>query len=763
MSDTAQINLGLADHRSGRFDLAISRYHKLLLGAPSNAIATYLMGMALSQSGRAAAATTFLERALVLNPGSSAFHIALGNTVRDDGDPVRARRSFESAVRLDPRNPESHNALGLVQRELGEMEAALRSFDAGLDLEPENVGLGYNRAMTLQLSDHLQDAILGYDYVLARKPDMLDAINNRARALHELGRLGEAEDGFRRILMTEPDHGGAWNNLGIARRARENQESAMEAFERALVVNPRNGEAHNNLGTVAWALGDEVGVIAAYERARETRPDLADASLNLAFALAGQGRHEEAVSAYDTGERHFPGDARFPVRRAFSLPQVNHGMAEIAGLREDLDHFLDSEKAREIRIVDPITEVGGANFYRVYHGLDDRPISERIAEFYRHCCPRLSWIAPHCRDGSSSVSGRRPRLGICSKYLNRHTIGLLFGGVIERLAETGAFELIILRPAGRRDDVSRRVDAAVDHVVQLPVSLVRAQEVIADTKLDVLLYTDIGMEPITYFLAFSRLAPLQFVTWGHPVTTGLTSLDGYLSADFFEPANGETHYTEGLRRLDNILMHYEPPALQITADKADFGLPSDAPAYVCPQNVFKLHPEFDGWLADILRADPSGRVVLIEGATEGWTERLSARLARAMPDVIDRVIFLPYLPTRRYFELLAAADVILDPIHFGGGNTTFHALGLGTPVVTTPGAFQRSRFASGTYQAIGLDDLIARDRADYVARVVALGRDKALRHRTSQTILDAAGLIQRRHEPADELCELLLAAIETLR
>ena len=132
-----------------------------------------------------------------------------------------------------------------------------------------------------------------------------------------------------------------------------------------------------------------------------------------------------------------------------------------------------------------------------------------------------------------------------------------------------------------------------------------------------------------------------------------------------------------------------------------------------------------------------------------------------MPDVVDRVIFLPYLPTQRYFELVAAADVILDPIHFGGGNTTFHALSLGTPLVTTPGGFQRSRFASGTYRAIGLEDLIARDRADYVARAVALGRDKALRQDTSERIRDAAGAIQRRHEPADELGDLLLEALET--
>jgi protein O-GlcNAc transferase len=760
MSDAIQLQLGLADHQSGRLERAVARYRRVLHGAPANADAMYLLGMAMSQAGEAPAARRYLERAVSIRPRVAAFQLALGNARRDVGDRLGARAALDAAVRLGPREAENHNALGLVLREIGDTESALGSFDAGLSLEPENPGLGYNRAMTLQLSGRLADAIRDYDAVLDRQPDQLDAMNNRARAFHELGRVDEAEEGFRRLLASAPSHQAAWNNLGITRRERGRPELASGAFEKALVIEPNVGEALNNLGTVVWALGDEARAIALYQAARSARPDLADASLNLAFAVAGQGRHDEAVSVYRDGARQHPNDPRFPIRRALSLPQVCRSVAEIGGLRAELDGFLDSAQARELRIDDPILAVGGANFYRVYHGLDDRSISERIAEFHRRCCERLSWVAPHCRPDRQTVSGRRPRLGICSKYLNRHTIGLLFGGVIERLAARGVFELVILRPSGRRDDVSRRIDAAADHVVDLPGPLAQAQQAIADARLDVLLYTDIGMEPITYFLAFARLAPVQFVTWGHPVTTGLASLDGYLSIGLFEPVDGERHYTEGLRRLENILMYYEPPSLAVTATKADFGLPSGAPAYVCPQNVFKLHPEFDGWLADILRADPSGRVVLIEGAKDGWTEKLRARLAGAMPDVVDRVIFLPYLPTQRYFELVAAADVILDPIHFGGGNTTFHALSLGTPLITTPGAFQRSRFASGTYRAIGLEDLIAQDRADYVARAVALGRDKALRRDTSAKIHDAAGVIQRRLEPADELGALLLEALE---
>jgi protein O-GlcNAc transferase len=761
MTDTSDLRLALADHQSGRIDAAIPRYRRVLLRAPNTPDALYLMGMAMSGLRDPVTARQCFERAVLLRPNAAALHRELGNARRDTGDPMGARVALEASVRLGPEEPENHNALGLALRDFGDPVAALRAFETGLALRPDDSGLTYNRAMTLQLTGRLEDAIRGYDSVLDRQPGMLDARNNRAKALCDLGYLDRAVEDFRGLLALAPGHWAGWNNLGIALRGRGELKEAADCFERSLRIDPDNGEALNNLGTVVWALGDEKRAIDAYEHALAARPDLADASLNLAIAFSGLGRHRDAVSVFDSGAKKHPEDARFPIRRALSLPQVCLDTAEIAELRSNLIAFLDSDAAHGLRVDNPVLDVGSANFYWAYHGLDDRALYEKIAAFHRRCCPRLSWIAPHCRAGRPA-SGKRPRLGICSKYLNRHTIGLLFAGVIERMARTGAFEIVILRPAGWRDDVAGRIDAAADHVLHLPASFTGAQEAIAEARLDVLLYTDIGMEPITYFLAFSRLAPLQFVTWGHPVTTGLDSLDGYLSAGAFEPEEGNAHYSEGLHRLANILMHYEPPGVFRAASKDDFGLAATGAAYVCPQNIFKLHPDFDQWLAEILRADPAGQVVLIEGSQAGWTERLKTRLNRAIPDVVERITFLPFLPTQRYFELLTAADVILDPIHFGGGNTTFHALSLGTPLVTTPGAFQRSRFASGTCRSIGLEDLVAQDRADYVARAVALGRDHAHRHATSQRVRRNAGALHRRDEAADELRDFLLTAVEML-
>lgn len=39
-------------------------------------------------------------------------------------------------------------------------------------------------------------------------------------------------------------------------------------------------------------------------------------------------------------------------------------------------------------------------------------------------------------------------------------------------------------------------------------------------RLDVLVYADMNSEPISHFLGYSRLARVQAVFWGNPITTG---------------------------------------------------------------------------------------------------------------------------------------------------------------------------------------------------------------------------------------------------
>ena len=500
----------------------------------------------------------------------------------------------------------------------------------------------------------------------------------------------------------------------------------MAAYRRALVLRPEYADVHNNLGCLLREQEEPEAAEAAFRRAVEIDPAHVAALDNLGEALRDMGRPEEARQAFQQSlalaER-----AGTRVRSALLGPVVPRSTAEIIDSRSAMQAAFAALEADEVAIADPLSEVGTTNFYIAYHGLDDRALQEGIAGFFLRACPDLGWVAPHCR-----APGRRRdgplRLGITSAYLHRHTIGKLNRGLIRDLSRE-LFRVTVLHSSDRRDAMADAIDADADAVVQLPPGdLATARERVAAEELDVLLYTDVGMDPLTYYLAFARLAPVQCVTWGHPDTTGIPNLDYFLSSDLLEPPGAEAHYSERLVRLAGLPTCYaRPEAPGEGGGRAHFGLPADARLYVCVQNLFKLHPDFDAVLGAILERDAAGILVFIADAPGQWMRLFRDRFQAAFPALADRLIFLPRMAEADFLHLLSTADALLDPPHFSGGNTSFEAFAMGAPVVTWQAAFMRGRVSGACYRKMGFTDLVAGDADAFVELALRLANDDAWR------------------------------------
>src|SRR5207248_8708707 len=93
----------------------------------------------------------------------------------------------------------------------------------------------------------------------------------------------------------------------------------------------------------------------------------------------------------------------------------------------------------------------------------------------------------------------------------------------------------------------------------------------------------------------------------------------------------------------------------------------------------------------------------------------SGALERRGLDVRARVRVLPSMTHENYLRVNLACDAMLDTLHWSGGNTSLDALACGLPIVTLPGQFMRGRQSAGMLRLMGLPQLIARDRHDYLA------------------------------------------------
>jgi predicted O-linked N-acetylglucosamine transferase (SPINDLY family) len=474
---------------------------------------------------------------------------------------------------------------------------------------------------------------------------------------------------------------------------------------------------------------------------------------NAQLILAGlhhlrAGHMREAELAFSTvAARDSNPTARFLL--ALMLPHVYASMDDLRAWRTRLEAGLlwlsenNVTMSLEHHLAVPL-------FFSTYHGLNDVDLHRGLA--HRYVPPRDPPLVPR-------PAGGRIRVGFISTYFRDHTIGRLNQGLIAQL-DRKEFEVIVFGFPTKPNEITSFIAGRADRYIELPVDHVAARRIIREQALDVLYYTDVGMEPMTYTLAFSRLAPVQCVTWGHPDTTGIPTLDYFISSEHLDTPDAQQHFTERLVRLPLPAVYYERPRLPATPKtRADFGFAPGDHLYGCPQTLYKFHPEFDPILAGVLRADPHGLLVLIHGQSATMDQALLDRFRRTMPDVADRVRFVPRQDRAGYLSLNALFDVMLDTVHFGGGNTSYEAFALGVPIVTLPSPFLRGRITYAQYKMMGIEDPIASTPAEYVAKAVKLGTDPDARQAASELILAANDVLYENAQAVRGLEDFLKGAV----
>jgi len=694
-------------HRSGRLAEAEARYRRILDRDAGHADALHHLGLISLERGDAGRALDLIGRALRQRPDDPLLNNNLANARRRLGHRQAARTGYRRALAVQPGLADGWGNLGAL---LGELE------------QPATSILAHRRAIAIDRDV----AELHFALLLAVGPEKGGNALRRALTLDPTLAQGWVIAGdHRRALALRPDLPEALAAAGAVRLAAGRPREALSLLDRA----PGHPVAAFHRGNALFQLGRIDDAAKSFLIAAERIPE---ALGNLAGVRREQGNVDEVRALYDKLIASGGSDA-LKVKRAMLLPIIPESVAAIDAARARL--AADLAACAGARLDDPVAEIGHGNFYLAYHGRDDRPMQEAIARFYRTACLSLS---EDLRRPSSRPDGRIA-VGIVSTLLRTHTIGRLNRGLIEHL-DRRRFHVTLIAPDHGDDELARTLERAADRVLRLPPRLADARRAIADLRLDLLYYPDIGMEPMTYFLAYARLAPAQVVTWGHPDTTGLDSIGWMLSAACMEPEGAEAHYVERLARLPGPTVHVARPSVPARMkDRAALGLP-DGHLYVCPQSLFKLHPDGDPVLARIFAADPKGRLVLIHGRHPNWARQLVARFEVVGIDP-GRVVVLPHLGGEDYLALLSAADVVLDPIHYSGGHSSLEAFAMGAPIVTWPGRFMRARHTAGFYGLMGIADPVARDFDHYVELAVRIAIDPDERRRLSKAIGEASSVL----------------------
>ncbi|MEH2247731.1 O-linked N-acetylglucosamine transferase family protein [Nostoc sp.] len=261
---------------------------------------------------------------------------------------------------------------------------------------------------------------------------------------------------------------------------------------------------------------------------------------------------------------------------------IYSSFADINSKRDTYQKYLE-DLAETYKIAQPKdlkNAVGGIGslqpFYLAYQGLNDRELQQTygimIARIMASCYPEWSQSInlPELK------AHEKIRVGFVSRFFYRHSNWKIpIQGWVENL-DRSEFELFGYYTEAKRDQETVKAAKIFDKFTQGPLLLKQWVEIIQQDKLHVLIFPEFGMDPMTVNLGCLRLASIQMTSWGHPDTSGLPTIDYYLSSDFMEPENAQEHYTEKLVKLPNLSIYYTPLAIQPQAlNKQKIGIEND--------------------------------------------------------------------------------------------------------------------------------------------------------------------------------------------
>lgn len=415
---------------------------------------------------------------------------------------------------------------------------------------------------------------------------------------------------------------------------------------------------------------------------------------------------------------------------------------------------------------------GVPQYYLSYHGRNDAAINSEIARLFRKACASCVFRAPHTLEYKPKEEGAKIRVGFMSYYFREHSVSKMTLGLFKGL-DKSKFHTVLYQ-FGHRDHITEQLASHVSKLVMLEnVDMQRTQRLVADDALDVLVFAEIGMDPHSYAMAFGRHAPIQIAMHGHAQTTGIQSIDYYVSYAGFSEPQAQTHYSEKLLVVDGFTplpryydlvpyvlsphMHTESGR---SAFKSRFRIPREATVYACLQTLFKVDPRMDEVARSILRRHP-GSVVLFKELpmTDQVGKQVIARMRKTFSEEeMQRVFFMPPLNDQDYRDAYLIVDVLIDSFPFGGHTTSMDAFSAGCPVVSMPTDLMSGRCTQGFLKFMGLGELVVDTIDELIEVAVKIGQDQAYRQGLSAIIKDKLPALIKDVTSVREWEEMLVAA-----
>jgi len=497
-------------------------------------------------------------------------------------------------------------------------------------------------------------------------------------------------------------------------------KEAITPLQRFLETAPEDMEAKGLLAEALYLSGNKEAAVEIMRSVVANCPNDDKAKENLAAWLEQTGRREEAEQLLaaliaKTPDRllcqlQWPRVAleRIPSNEAVHQAMLARFLDHVAQVKAWAASLSETQRQALPAPLQP------GPFALAYYPGDITPYLRAWGEMMATLYPPTPVPHPPARE--------RVRLVLFSRQLYRQSVWMILLRTLIAKLDTRFFELVVMSQVTSEDDQTAWLkERCARYYGMRPGGW---EDLLQREAPDVLFLPDTAMNDVSVGVAARRFAPLQVTTWGHPVSSGLQTVDLYLSGEALEPADGDAHYIERLVRLPgtgactpNLEMTPAPLPETLVAHFAD-----NRPVALVPCNAFKLVPADDSLWVRLAQTYPTLKLLFFRQSHYGRTgtaplERIRAALTAAGVDVAQQMVILEFQPPQVFATLLSQATLYLDVPSFSGYTTAWQGVFAGIPIVTLKGRFLRQRLAAGLLETIGCADTVVESVEAYIAKV----------------------------------------------
>ena len=640
-----------------------------------------------------------------------------------------AEHFYTECLKINSRSVDAHNNLGILFNQFGKFQESIRCYEKAIEINPNFFPAHNNLGFVLSKLGKYKKAVNCYEKAIQINPNDADAFYNLANTFKELGEFKKVINFYEKALEINTNYLEALNNLGNTFKDLEEYTKAINCYEKAMEINPNYAPAYNNFANIYKEQGEFKKAINFYEKALEINPNYVEALNNLGNTFKELGQHKKAINCYKKAIQIEPKNLLSHWLSMNTFPVVYTNSKEVEQYREKFKNSIEkinllldeNSQYTKKQFINAI--ISSTNFSLHYQGRDDLELQKSYAKLIERITKKI--YKNFWKNKEKNISSKFIKIGFVSSFFRDHTVSKLFKNWILKL-DKKHFKEYVYYVGNKLDHITNDIKQHADYFFN-HTDVDQLIKQIHQDNLDMLIYLDIGMRPKIQILSSLRLAPMQFNTWGHPMTSGFKNIDYYFSSKLMETQDSQKYYSEKLINLPGLGISYDLPNLK-NIKKPNIQNQSNLTIFLNLQSLFKLLPEDDHIYLDIIKIHPNSYFWFLnrmnDSVTKVFKDRVSRLFKKEGYNFEKYSYFHPRCSEEEFFGLIEESDIILDSFNWSGGNTSLEAISLNKPIVTYPSNFMRGRHTYGMLKILDIDETIATSKKNYVEIAVKLASDK---------------------------------------